>query len=185
MNNYYAVLGSAAEVPEPQGHGQDTGIAFNFGTIGFSILNLLILFIALRWILFKPITKIMDNRTEKIKKNIVDAENNRGLAEQLKNDYQEQLNKLKAETSAIINNAHQKAQTEAEEILKKAKQESEIILTKAREQGQVEVQKALENVKNQVAGLALMAATKVIQKNMDNDTNRKLVEKFIDEVGAA
>lgn len=184
MNNYYTALGTAAEVP--QSHQEEGGsLSPNIWTIGFSIVNLLILFLMLRWVYINYFTSILTARTEKIKKNITDAQKSREDAEKLKGEYKEQLEKLKEEANTIINNAHQKAQAEAEDLIKKTKEEAEMILQKAREQGQREVEKALEEVKNQVANLALQAATKVIEKNMDNEENRKLVQKFIDEVGAA
>ena len=180
MNNMYAVVGTVANTPA-----EGSSIKFEPSTFIFSIINIIILFILLKLILFKPISKMMSDRTEKIKKNITDAENNKVETEKIKGEHQQQLEKLKEETNTIINNAHQKAQLEAEEMIKKTKHEAELLLAKAREQGGAEVQKALENVKNQVAGLALQAASKVIQKNMDNEANKKLVEDFINEVGAA
>lgn len=183
MNNTHAVVSTAAVTPAEGGEG--SSLKFEPSTYIFSIINIIVLFILLKLILFKPVSNMMNARTEKIKKNITDAENNKAETERIKNEHQQQLDKLKEETASIINNAHQKAQAEAEELLKKAKHEAELLLVKAREQGEVEVQKALENVKNQVASLALQAASKVIQKNMDNEANRKLVEEFIDEVGAA
>ena len=185
MYNMYAVVGTAAEIPATGDEGEGNSLSISGSTYLFSIFNIIVLFILLKLILFKPISKMMSERTEKIKKNINDAENNKVETEKIKNQHQQQLEKLKEETNTIINNAHQKAQSEAEELIKKAKHEAALLLAKAREQGGAEVQKALENVKNQVAGLALQAASKVIQKNMDNESNKKLVEDFINEVGAA
>lgn len=185
MYNMYAVVGTAAQTPTAGSEGEGSSLSFSPSTYLFSIFNIIVLFILLKLILFKPISKMMSDRTEKIKKNITDAETNKVETEKLKEEHQQQLDKLRGETNTIINNAHQKAQAEAEELLKKAKHEAELLLAKAREQGETEIQKALENVKDQVAGLALQAASKVIQKNMDNEANKKLVEEFISEVGAA
>lgn len=184
MYNYYTVVGTVAQAPQPVSGGENE-LSFSLSTFLFSILNIIILFLLLKWILFKPVSKMMNARVERIKKNISDSEQSKAEAQNLKNEHKEQLERLKEETNTIINNAHQKAQSEAEELLKNARQEADQILSKAREQGEREVQKALEDVKNQVASLALLAASKVIQKNMDNETNRKLIEEFIDEVGAA
>lgn len=183
MNNFYPVVASVAQPTE--GGESGSQLKFEPSTIIFSIVNIIILFILLKLILFKPVTNMMNARTEKIKKNIDDAQNNKIESEKLKEEYRAQLEKIKEEANTIINNAHQKAQVEAEELLKKTKAEAEGILKSAREQGQREVEKALEEVKNQVATLALQAASKVIQQNMDNESNRKLVQEFIDEVGAA
>lgn len=184
MNNYYTVLG-AVEPTAAGGEGEGNSLSFNPATFIFSIVNIIILFVLLKKILFKPVTNMMNARTEKIKKNIEDAQNNKVESERLMAEYREQLEKLKDEANTIINNAHQKAQTEAEDLLKKTKEEAENILQRAREQGQRETEKALEDIKNQVASLAIEAASKVIEKNMDNESNRKLVQEFIDEVGAA
>ena len=182
MYTIHPVVGSAAKTPEPNSEG---GLAFNLSTIGFSAINILVLFILLKLILFGPITKLMNTRSERIKKNIADAETNKAQAEELKNKYQEQVKKIKEETNYIMDEAKRKAQAEAEDLLRKAKAEAEMILEKARQEGTAEAQKALEGAKKQIAGLALAAASKVIQKNMDNETNRKLVEEFIDKEGAA
>lgn len=182
MFSYYTTVASVAHASEGEA---SNAPSFQIYTYLFSIINILVLFLILKYILFKPVSNFLNQRVERIKKNISDAENNKAEAEKLKNEHREQVDKLKDETGTIINNAHQRAQTEAEEIIKKAKAEAEIILQKSREQGQREVEKALEEVKNQVANLALLAASKVIQRNMDTEANRKLVEEFIDEVGAA
>jgi len=181
MYNYYTTVGSVAQPPASE----EGGLSFNIWTFSFSIINIIILFLLLKWILFKPITNLMNARVERIKKNITDAQNNKSETEKIKNDYKDQLDKLKDESNTIINNAHQKAQVEVEDLIKKAKLEAELILQKAKEEGEREVEKALEAVKSQVANLVIQTASKVIQKNMDTDTNRKLIEEFIDEVGAA
>lgn len=183
MYSYYTTIASVAQTPNAEA--ESNGPSFNATTFVFSIVNVIILFALLTFILFKPVTKLMKERTERIKKNISDSENSKTEADKLKFEYEEQLAKLKEETTTIINNAHQKGQAEADTIIKNAKNDAEIILQRARDEGKREVEKALEEVKDQVTGLALMAASRVIQSNMDTEANRKLVEEFIDEVGAA
>jgi len=84
-----------------------------------------------------------------------------------------------------LSNARSRAQEEYDAIISAAREEAEAIMMKAREELELERQQMISSVKNEVATLALAAASKVIQANMDTETNRALVNKFIDEAGAA
>jgi F-type H+-transporting ATPase subunit b len=148
-------------------------------------LNLILLYVVLRKILFKPVTEFMEKRTNSIKDSLEDAEKKKAEAEALKRSYEEQLKGAKAEGEKIISDAVLKAGREHDRLVAEARQESEAILTKAREEIEQEREQMLRDVRGQVAGLALAAASKVIEANMDTESNRLLVDKFIDEAGAA
>ncbi|MCX7842461.1 MAG: F0F1 ATP synthase subunit B [Clostridia bacterium] len=148
-------------------------------------LNLLILYFTLKKFLFKPVTEFMDNRARGIKESIENAEKNRAEAQKLKESFEEQIKNAKLEADKIIEAARAKAEKEYDSIVSSAKQQAEALLVKAREEIDRERQLAMREMKAQVAGLALAAASKVLEANMENIDNRLLVEKFIDEAGAA
>ncbi len=148
-------------------------------------LNLTILYFILRKLLFKPVTQFMENRTNSIKNSIEDAEKKKAEAAEMKLSYEEQLKGAKAETEKIMNEAVLKAGREHDRLVAEARQEAESILARAREEIEQERTQMINDVRGQVAGLALAAASKVMQANMDNESNRVLVDKFIDEAGAA
>lgn len=180
MYNFYSAIGSVTQTVEAHTQG-----GFTPSTYLFSILNIIILFYLLKLILFKPITKIMNDRAERIRKDIEEAQVSKAEAEKFKKQYEQRILGAQEEAEQIIENARRRAQIQADEILQKAKLEAEQIINKAIEQGEIEIQNALESAKKQIASLAIQAATKVIQHNMDNEINRKLVEEFLDEVGVA
>jgi F-type H+-transporting ATPase subunit b len=148
-------------------------------------LNLVILFVILRKVLFKPITEFMENRTKAIADSIESAEAQKTEAAQLKRQYEEQLKSAKTQGEKILENAVSAAEQERERIVTGAKQEAESLLTAAREEIEREHEQMLKDIRSQVAGIALAAASKVLEANMDTESNRQLVEKFIDEAGAA
>lgn len=148
-------------------------------------LNLVILYWFLRKFLFKPVTKFMDDRTNSIKDSIDHAEKSKAEAAELKAQYEVKLQAAKAEADKIIGDANIRANKEYDGILSAAKTDAQGVLAKAREEIQRERVQMLKEIKNQVATLALAAASKVIETNMDTATNRALVDKFIDEEGAA
>ena len=151
----------------------------------FAALNLLILYIVLRKILFKPVTKFMEDRTNSIKEAIDNAEKNKADALELKQKYEDQLKAAREEADSILSDARARASREYDAIIASAKKDAEAVLDRAREEIDRERNQMLRDIRGQVAGLALAAASKVIEANMDNERNRALVDKFIDEAGAA
>jgi F-type H+-transporting ATPase subunit b len=148
-------------------------------------LNLVVLYLVLRRLLFKPVTQFMENRTKMIKDSIDNAEKVKIEALDLKHEYEEQLKTAKAKGDKIIADTRAKAEKDYDGMIVQAKKESETILTQAREEIEREREQMLKDIRSQVASIALAAASKVIEANMDTESNRVLVGKFIDEAGAA
>ncbi len=148
-------------------------------------INLIILYLVLRKLLFARITQFMENRTKAIKDSIDNAEKAKAEAAELKLQYENQLSTAMDKGEKIVEEARAKANKEFDRIVAAAKQESENILAKATEEIAREREQMLKEIRGQVAGLALAAASKVIEANMDTETNRALVDRFIDEAGAA
>jgi F-type H+-transporting ATPase subunit b len=156
--------------------------AYKFLIVG---LNLLILYFFLKKILFKPVTQFMEDRTKSIKDALDHADNTKNEAGKLKQQYEDKLRAAKDEGDKILNDARVKANKEYDSIMNAAKQDAQGVMTRAREEIDRERAQMIKDVRNQVASLALAAATKVIEVNMDTTSNRALVDKFINEEGAA
>ena len=148
-------------------------------------LNLIVLYVVMRKILFKPVTEFMENRTKSIKDSIDDAEKQKADAFEMKRSYEEQLSGAKAEGERLLEEARIRADNEHEKLFTQAQKEAEAILAKARADIENEREQMLKEIRGQVAGLALAAASRVIEANMNTESNRLLVDKFIDEAGAA
>jgi len=153
----------------------------------FVVINLLILYFILKKMLFKPVTKFMEHRSKSISDTIEDANSKKASAEELRVKYEEKLQQIQAESDGIIDESRNKGIREYDTMMAKARADYDSMMEKARETIEKERQDMLREVKNQVASLALAAASKLIESNMDNEANRKLVEAFIieNEEGAA
>lgn len=151
----------------------------------FAILNLLLLYIVLKKVLFKPVTDFMENRTQSIKNSIDDAEKQKAEAMEMKRSYEEQIAHAKEDAEKIIRDGRAKAETEHDQIVAQAHSEAEALVSRAKEEIEGERRQMISELRAQVAGLALAAASRVIEANLDTDKNRELVDKFIDEAGAA
>jgi len=150
-----------------------------------AFFNLLILFIVLRKVLFKPIMEFMDKRSKSIEDSIADAEKQKAEATQMKTSYEAQLKNAKAEGKKIIDVAVAKAAAQQEKMVAEAQQQADELLAKARNEIELEREQMIKGVRNVVASLAFAAASKVLEANMDTESNRLLIDKFIDEAGAA
>lgn len=148
-------------------------------------INLLILYFALRKFLFKPVTRFMDNRVQSIKDALDQAERSNEEALELKKKYGELLHSAREEAADILDAANVRGEREYQAIVSNARLEAERTLSNAREEIERERGQMLKEIKGHVAGLALAAASKVIEANMDTQGNRALVDKFLDEEGAA
>jgi F-type H+-transporting ATPase subunit b len=160
-------------------------LSFHLPTFIFALVNLAILYFILKKILFVPVTKFMENRTKSIENNIQSAMNQRAEAESLKTEYENQLLNAKEQADVILKDASGRAAREYESIIAQAKEESQGLIDRTRADIENERRQMLREVRNEVASLALAAASKIIEANMDNEKNRSLVEKFINEEGAA
>ncbi|MDE5556657.1 MAG: F0F1 ATP synthase subunit B [Ruminococcus sp.] len=145
----------------------------------WSAVNIIILFILLRIFLFKPITKIMNERTRIIQDNLDKAEKSRQEAEELKQQYAESISNAKEEAQNIIMKAHDEAEAEKSAILKKSQEEASEIISDAGKTIENERRRIIQQAQTQIADLAIEAASKIIGENVDDEKNRRLVDEFL------
>lgn len=126
----------------------------------------------------------MENRAGSIRDAIETAERNKAESIVLKKEYERMIGNAEDEAGRILEAARAEAGKVYDDLLLTAKKDAEGVLTKAREEIEYERAAAMKAFKNKVVELSLLAATKVIEENMDNETNRMLVSRFIDEAGA-
>ena len=150
-----------------------------------AFINLIVLYVVLRKVLFQPVMNFMNNRTKSIEDSIADAEKQKSEAIEMKASYEEQLKTAKVESKRIIDAAVTKAETQQANILAEAQLQAEELLTKTRKEIELEREQMLKDVRNELAGLAFAAASKILEANMDTESNRQIVDKFLDEAGAA
>lgn len=147
----------------------------------WSVVNLILLFILLKIFLFKPIGKIMDERTRAIQDDIDSAKKSKEEAEALKKEYNESISEAKEKAQEIIMKAHEDAESEKSVILKKSQEEADQLIIDANKTIENERRRVLSQAQTQIADLAIEAASKIIGENLDDEKNRRLVDKFLSE----
>lgn len=157
-------------------------VEFNW-TFVFQLVNTLILYLILRKFLFGPVTSFMQKRENEIKKHIEDAERLDLEAQSLKVEYEQRLVQAEEEGKVIIKKYSKRAENRAFEIVKTAEAEVETMKLNARRELERERVKALNELKGQISELTILAASKVIEKELDEVEHKELIDKFLGEVG--
>ncbi len=152
-------------------------------TIIFQVVNTLILFFFLRKLLFKPVTEFMAAREKEIAGQYDEAAAREAEAEKLKNEYIVKIEQSEDEGKRIIRDASSRAEQRASQIIKEA--EADIVDLKAKAQSDIEREKvkAVNALKDDIASMAVLAASKVIEKDIDASAHRTLIDATINEVG--
>ena len=151
--------------------------------IVWTIVNILVLFLLLKHFLFKPITEMMESRTAEIENNLKDAEDQKQKASELTAQYEEKLQGAHAEAAQIVSEARQRGQREYDAILKTAGQDAQKEQERARADMEREREEILRGVQENVTELVLLTASKLSQKELDEEADRKLVDSFLSEAG--
>ena len=158
-------------------------VGVNLWTMLIAWINLLILYLFLKKLLFKPLKNMIDSRQKEIDDMYLDAESNKADAAALKVEYQEKLKGAESESEEILRTANRRAQLKEEEILREANAKAARTLERAEEQIEQEKKRAINEVKNQVSELAIDIAAAVIGRDVSASEHENLINDFIENMG--
>jgi len=148
-------------------------------TILAQILNFLILVVLLRAVAYKPVARLLQQRSDKIRNDLEKAEADRKAAEQTLADYKVQLAEAHKKAQDIVDKANITARQEHDAAVAETRKEIERMKQVAQAEIESERNRAFEDMKSQIVTLSLAAAGKVVSKNIDTKENDKLVNEFI------
>lgn len=147
------------------------------------ILNFVILYLVLKYLLFDKIKKFMEGRREKVVNDINSAKLNREQSEKLIEEGKLELKKVKEQGKGLTKTYKTKAENLYDEIVGDAKKEADAILERAKIEIDREKHKAEDEIKSQSINLAIEMASKALQDALDKESHKKLIDDFIVKVG--
>ncbi|MBU2028758.1 F0F1 ATP synthase subunit B [Patescibacteria group bacterium] len=149
------------------------------GLLLAQLVNFIIVLLVLYKFAYKPILKVLNDRTSKIEKGIKDAESSQVKLAEMEKKEKEVLLQAREEAQKIINQAEKTALKNVEDLEIAAKVQSEKTLEDAKKQIEQEKNKAVKEAKSEIAGLVISATEKIIGKKMDGKKDGELIEKVI------
>src|SRR4051812_39392775 len=132
---------------------------------------------------YPAVKKAMDDRTERIRANLDNADRVRAEAQTILDEYQRQLNDARGEANRIIEEARQTADSLRRDLMARAEAEVAELRQRNQEDVRAAQERAMSELRSAVADIAVNAAEVVVRHNLDRQTNLQLVEDFINTVG--
>ncbi|NLO81869.1 MAG: ATP synthase F0 subunit B [Clostridiales bacterium] len=151
-------------------------------TFIFQILNLMVLYVFMRWLLFKPIKNYLDRRTQAFQAKKEELDRLQNEIEANRQLSKEELERVRQQVRLIMEEAEQTAQARIIEAEKKAQQQAEAIIEEARRKIEDERVQAIETLKDQAAILAVEMASRIIKTHFTAEDNRDLINEFLEKV---
>ncbi|MDR2150759.1 MAG: ATP synthase F0 subunit B [Spirochaetaceae bacterium] len=151
-------------------------------TFLITLINIGVLFLILRVILFKRVTAFMDNRTAKIQKALDESEQCKKQAQALVKQYEEQLTHAAEEAEKIIVQARKDAQQQADRLVAAGRQEALALAAAARKQIEADRRAALMVFRAEAAALVVQAASQLVQRELSGEDNRRFAAALIEEL---
>ena len=158
-------------------------IGVDFWTALFTLLNFLAVFFVGKRFLWGPVTKMVQERQKEIDDMYSEADTARASAKAMEEEYQGKLSNARATSEQIVRDAVSRGQAREEEIIRQANAEASAMMDKAAADIALEKKKAINDAKDEIAGIALEIAGKVVGSQLSDADQTKLVDQFIDELG--
>jgi F-type H+-transporting ATPase subunit b len=145
------------------------------------LVNFLLLLGLLTLVLYRPITRMLDQRSAKIKESLEEAEHIKQESARAEETVKAQIEAGRKEGQAIVAQASQVAEKVKEEARAEARQEAESLIAKARVEIERERQEGFDQLRQEFVDLAILAAEKVINQSLDKKAHRRLIEEVLEE----
>ena len=149
------------------------------------ICNLMIQLVIFKKFLLKPIKQVIADRKAKADSEIADAQKLRTKAEAMKAEYEQNLQNARTEANQIVTAAQKTATARSEEIVGEARAQAAALKQKAEADIAQERKKAVNEVKDEIGGIAMEIASKVVEREISEKDHKDLIDEFIKNVGEA
>ena len=156
----------------------------NFFTALFTLCNTVALFLVLKHFLFQPVMKMIADRQKEIDDLYSDAETSKSNALAMETEYKEKLSVAAETGERLVKEAVARGQAREEEIIRQANREAASIMDKAAADIAQEKKKAINDAKDEISGIAIAIAEKVVEREINVRDQQQLVDDFIKGLGA-
>ena len=156
---------------------------FNALDIVQHVANIVVLYLLLRTLLYNPVRKFMQQRSEVDERKRLSLQTTLENAKQLEQENKLILSKAAGQAKSLSNEKLRLAEERADGIIAEAKLEAERILKSAHETIDVETRKARECLEHQTAEIAVALSQRIMKRELTLEDNERIVKEFFESVG--
>jgi len=157
------------------------GLGINPSTLLAQIVNFVILFVLLYLVAYKPIMRMLDERSNKVKDSMEQTEYIKEQAAHAEEEAKKQLEAASKEGQEVIARAVRTGEEVRQQAQQEARQDAEVLIGRARTEIQRERDEAIDELRGEFAELTILAAEKVISRSLDKEAHRQLIDKTLEE----
>lgn len=156
-------------------------LGINLPTLLTQVVTFIILLVILRFVAYKPIMRMLDERSRRVKESMEQAESIKEQSARAEEELKKQIGEASREGQERIARAVKAGEEVKQKAQEEAKKEAETLLSRARAEIQTERDEAIGEVRREFADLTVLAAGKVIEKSLDKEEHRELIDKVLEE----
>lgn len=156
-------------------------LGINLGYLISQIVNFTLLALLLYFVAYKPVLRMLDERSARISKGIQDAEQASRRAAEMEQEFERQMAEARREGQEIVAQATQASERAGQEILERAREESRTQIERAREEIARERDLAMADLRRQVAELSLTISEKILGEALDEQSQHRLIAEFLEQ----
>jgi F-type H+-transporting ATPase subunit b len=157
------------------------GLGINLPSLVAQLINFIVLFGLLYLVAYKPIIKMFDERSGKIKESMEETERIKEQAARTDEEVRKQLEAARKDGQAIVAQAAQMGERVKEEARQGAREEAAVLIDRARGEIRRERDETLDDLRKEFIDLAIMAAGKVINEELDKSKHKRLIDEVLEE----
>ncbi len=158
-------------------------ISVNFWQILISLVNLLLLFLAFKKFLYKPVKNILAKRQAEIDKDYAEASAAQAAADENRRVWEAKMASAEAEADEIIRTATEKAKRRSDTMVEEAREKADGIVRVAQSEAELERKKAVDGIKREIVEVSGALTEKMLEREINTDDHRALIDSFIEEIG--
>jgi F-type H+-transporting ATPase subunit b len=156
-------------------------LGINWSTLLTQVITFIVLLVLLRFVAYKPIMRMLDERSKRVKESMEQAEAIKKQSANTQEEIKKQLEQASREGQERIARALRAGEDVKQKAQEDAKKEAENLIIRARSEIRRERDEAIGEVRREFADLTVLAAGKVIEKSLDKEEHRELIEKVLEE----
>ena len=158
-------------------------ISVNLWHILVSLANLALIFLIVKKIFFKPVRNLLEKRQADIDSRYAEADEAKKLALENQAQWDEKMKTADSEADAIVRDATETAAHRAEKIIEEANEQAATIRTRAENEAELTKKRAEESIKQDIVDISAAIAEKMLEREVNTDDHRSLIDSFINNVG--
>ncbi len=156
-------------------------LGINLGYLISQIVNFTLLALLLYFVAYKPVLRMLDERSARINQGIQDAETASRRAAEMEQEFERRLSEARREGQEIVAQATQVSERAGQEILERAREEARAQIERAKGEIARERDLAMADLRRQVAELSLMISEKILGEALDEQDHHRLIAEFLEQ----